>query len=217
MDATNGVLVISSDTAFKGSVRNCKRLEVYGYLEGDVQAVELIVHNGGNVYGQAKTGSAEVSGILQGDVVVDGLFKIHATGVVAGNVHYGRLAMEQGADLSATLRNVPPRLMGDFEVSVVRGRAVRITSEDITAVDPDDTASDLVFTVSGATHGAITLTGANGPQSSFTQADVIGGRVLFLHDGASAETASFDVQVTDKSGAASGPPQTVKVTVRASA
>jgi cytoskeletal protein CcmA (bactofilin family) len=215
MDATNGVLVISSDAAFKGSVRNCKRLEVYGYLEGDVRSDELIVHDGGTVYGQAKTGSAEVSGVLQGDVVVDGLFKIHSNGVVGGTVHYGRLAMDQGADLSADVRNVPPRLTGDFEISVVRGRAARLTTQDITAVDPDDKASDLMFTVSNANHGAITLTGASGPQPTFTQADLAGGRVLFLHDGSSLDAASFDVQVTDKAGAASGPPQTVTVIVRA--
>ena len=209
----DGVVIINGDTAFKGSVRNCKRLEIFGYVEGDVSTKELIVHDGGNFYGQAKTGQADVSGTLQGDVVVDGLIRIHSTGIVGGNVHYGRLSMESGAHLSAEVRNVPPRLMGDYEITVVRGRAVRVTTEDITAVDPDDTDDNLVFSVSNEVHGTIGIAGTSGAQRTFTQADLLGGRVLFVHDGSGGDSASFDVMVTDKSGATSGDPKTVKVIV----
>jgi cytoskeletal protein CcmA (bactofilin family) len=216
----DGIVIINSDTAFQGSLRNCKRLEIFGYVEGDVTTGELIVHEGGNFYGQAQTTTADVSGIVQGDIVVDGLIKIHPTGVVSGNVHYGRLAMASGGNLSAEMRNVPPRLMGDFQISVLRGRSTRITTDDITAVDPDDTSSDLVFTVSNQTHGAVSITGVapNGSvDHKFTQADLAGGRVIFKHDGSTAESASFDVIVADKSGSTSGTPQTVKVVVRAAA
>lgn len=212
----DGIVIISSDTAFKGALRNCKRLEIFGYVEGEVTTGELVVHDGGNFFGQAQTDTANVSGTVQGDIVVGGLIKIHSTGVVAGNVHYGRLAMDTGGHLSAEVRNVPPRIMGDFEISVVRGRTVRVTTEDINAVDPDDKASDLVFTVSNAMHGRVGVTGGAGnPSGQFTQADLIGGRVVFQHDGADWPDASFDVMVADKSGATSGAPQTVKVTVRA--
>jgi cytoskeletal protein CcmA (bactofilin family) len=212
----DGVMVISSDTAIKGAIRNCRRLEIFGYVEGEVTSGELIVHDGGNFYGKAKTGSADVSGTVQGDVVVDGLIRIHSTGIVSGNVHYGRLAMETGALLSAEVRNVPPRLMGDMQVSVLRGRSARITTEDINAVDPDDTAANLIFHVSNEAHGMIRVTGApSGPVQTFSQADLAGGRVLFLHDGSSQEWASFDVMITDRSGAGSGAPQTVRVSVMA--
>lgn len=213
----DGIVVINGDTAFEGSVRNCKRLEIFGYVQGDVTAGELIVHDGGNFFGQAKTLSADISGTVQGDIVVEGLIRIHPSGVVAGNVHYGRLAMEQGAHLSAEVRNVPPRLMGDFEITVLRGRSTRITTADITAVDPDDKASDLVFTVSNQTFGTVAVTGVASSNGHFTQADLLGGRVVFKHDGSSSLAASFDVLVADKSGATSGVPQTVKVIVKAAA
>jgi len=216
MSTSNGVVIISEDTAIKGTIRNCKRLEVSGYVEGNVTTEQLIIHQGGTLYGQAKAGTAEVSGVLQGDVVVDGLIKIHTTGEVHGNVHYGRLSMDQGGHLSAEMRNVPPRLVGDFEITVSRGRSARITQEDINAIDPDDKASDLVFTVSDETGGMVTVTGAgNGRAATFTQADLMAGRVVFQHDGSAAALAHFDVVVADKSGATSGEPQTVKVTVRA--
>ena len=212
MSERNGVVIISADTAIKGSIRNCKRLEVSGYVEGDATTDQLIVHEGGVFYGQAKAGSADVSGTLQGDVVVDGLIRIHST----GHVHYGKIAMDQGANLSAEMRNVPPRIMGDFEISVVRGRSARITTEDINAVDPDDKATDLVFTVSNEHGGMITVTGAGkGRAGTFTEADLMAGRVLFQHDGSAAGTGAVDVVVADKSGATSGAPQTVKVSVRA--
>ncbi len=220
MGERDGIVIINSDTAFQGSLRNCKRLEIFGYVEGDVATGELIVHEGGNFHGQAQTTTADVSGTVQGDIVVDGLIRIHPTGIVAGTVHYGRLAMESGGNLSAEMRNVPPRLMGDFEISVLRGRSARITTEDITAVDPDDKASDLVFTVSNETNGAVSITGvaANGSvDHTFTQADLAGGRVVFKHDGSAADGASFDVIVADKAGGTSGAPQTVKVSVKSAA
>ncbi len=212
MSEQDGIVVISNDTAFEGSIRNCKRLEIFGFVQGDVTAGELIVHEGGDFHGQAKATSAQVSGTVQGDIMVDGLIRIHPTGVVAGNVHYGKLAMEPGAHLSADVRNVPPRLMGDHHISVVRGRMTRITTEDITAVDPDNTASELVFSVSNEVHGSVSATGAS-QAGRFTQADLIGGRVVFRHDGSAADGASFDVVVTDSSGGTSGAPQTVTVTV----
>jgi cytoskeletal protein CcmA (bactofilin family) len=210
-----GTVVIGSDTAFKGSIRNCRQIDIYGYVEGDLVAVTLNVHEGGRFQGQAKLGAADVRGQLQGDLIVDGLMTIHSSGSVQGNVAYGRLAMEPGADLSAQLRNVPPRLAGDFEVMVRRGRAVRITTADVMAIDPDNSASELTFTVSNAVHGRVDVTGsAIETPGHFTQADLIGGRVLFVHDGSADASASFGVVVTDTSGGQSGAPQTVTVIVQ---
>ena len=47
------------------------------------------------------------------------------------------------------------------------------------------------------------------------QADLAGGQVYFSHDGSQGAKAHFDVEVTDASGASSGPAKTVNVAVRA--
>jgi hypothetical protein len=175
-----GVLVVREDTIVKGEIRNCRQMEVYGYVEGDVASETLLVHPGGQCYGTIKTDSAEIRGTLSGE-----------------------------------LRNVPPRIAGDLDLAVEKGRSVRITLEDLHAVDPDDDAKHLTFTVSNARNGFVTLAGAPGrPASRFTQADLEGGRVSFTHDGTATSQASFDISVTDHAGASSGAPRTVKVAVR---
>jgi cytoskeletal protein CcmA (bactofilin family) len=210
-----GVLVIREDTILKGEIRNCQQMEVYGYVEGDVAAGSLVVHPSGQCYGTVKTESAEIRGTLQGDVVVKHLISIRDTGSVSGNVQYGQLAMEPGGNLTAEMRNVPPAVAGDLDVTVDRGRSVRITLEDLHAVDPDDDARNLTFTVSNPRNGFVAT--AETPARAlarFTQSDLEGGRIFFKHDGTGSEAASFDVVVADHTGATSGRPQTVKVTVR---
>ena len=214
--AHQGILVVREDTIIKGEIRNCRQMEVYGYVEGDVAADKLLIHPSGQCYGTVKTESAEIRGTLQGDVVVKHLISIRDTGSVSGNVQYGQLAMEPGGNLTAEMRNVPPAVSGDLDLSVAKGRSVRITLEDLQAVDPDDEAKDLTFTVSNPRNGFIALAGAPGrPAAKFTQADLVGGRVSFTHDGTATQAASFDVIVADHTGAISGQPQTVKVTVKA--
>ncbi|MBX9926939.1 MAG: polymer-forming cytoskeletal protein [Hyphomicrobiaceae bacterium] len=214
MSTQAGVMIVTAETAIKGTVRRCRRLEVMGYVNGEVVADEIIVHRGGRIDGKIKARSTSVAGTVEGDIVVDGLLQIAETGSVNGTVQYGKLAMDAGADLVAEVRNVPPRIEGDFEISVQRGRQARITLSDISAVDPDDVASALVFDVSNETHGNVAMMGDRSrPAKSFTQADLIGGRVSFLHDGSEGSSASFDVVVRDASGGTSGEAKTVKVTV----
>ena len=104
---------------------------------------------------------------------------------------------------------------GDLDITVKRGKSVVITTEDITAVDPDDTPDHLTYTVSNQRNGFASLSAQAGtPIVNFTQADIEAGRVLFVHDGGDSTTASFDVVVEDDSGATSGASQTVHVHVK---
>jgi cytoskeletal protein CcmA (bactofilin family) len=209
------VLVIGEDTYLKGEVRNGGRIEVYGYIEGGIAGEHLVVKPGGRCFGTVQVEDADVHGTLQGEVFVNQLITIRSSGSVAGNVQYGRLAMELGANLSAQVRNVPPSISGDLDLTVAKGQSVRITLEDLTALDPDNDASELTFTVSKARNGFVTMTSDPArPVQTFTQADLESGTVLFRHDGTSTAKASFDVVVVDASGGSSGPAQTVNVAVR---
>lgn len=208
--------IIQEDTIVKGKIRNCRQMEIHGYVEGELAAEAVVVRQGGTFFGTLKTDSADVAGSIQGEVFVKNLINIRSSGSVNGHIRYGQLAMEMGADLSAELRNVPPRLAGDLDLNVRRGRAVVVTTDHITAVDPDDTPDHLTYSVSNPSNGFVALTSQAGISIfHFTQADIEAGRVLFVHDGSDSTTASFDIIVADDSGATSGRAQTVHVHVKA--
>lgn len=216
MSETKGVLIIGSDAVLTGEIKNGRRVEVHGKLDGSVTADDVLVHQGGRIDGKVRATSADVRGEIEGDVRVTELIAIKSTGMVSGNVRYGKLAMEEGAELAATVRNVPPSLVGDFDLTVRRGRTVRITSADISAVDPDDSADNLIFAVTGPSGGHITSAQAAGaPIAQFSQSDLQAGLISFVHDGGSEPKAMFNVVVTDAAGASSGPPKTVNVAVKA--
>lgn len=215
MEDKSRVLIIREDTFLKGGIRNAARVEVYGYVEGEVEGELLIVQPGGRCFGKVKVDAADIRGQLQGDIVVRQLVNIRGTGEVIGNVKYGKLSMELGGVLSAEMRNIPPSIAGDLDLAVDKGKAVRITLQDLSALDPDDAADQLTFTVSQARNGFVVL--ANDPYrpvETFTQADLEQGTVLFHHDGTDEPRASFAVVVADHSGATSGAAQTVNVAVR---
>lgn len=215
MSGESGVLVIGSDAVLTGDVKGAKQVEVYGVLNGGVDAGDLTVREGGRLKGTVRSDTSTVEGTLEGDVRVQQLISIKGSGSVSGHIKYGRLAMDEGANLEANVRNIPPSIAGDLDVTVTRGKSVKITPSDLTAIDPDDTADALTFSVSNVSGGMITQSGAPGlAVDTFTQADLEAGRVHFAHDGSTGAIAGFNVVVTDHAGATSGAPQTVKVAVR---
>ncbi len=223
-------LVVNEDMTIKGQIRNCAQLDVFGLVEGEVFAEKIVIHPGGRFYGTAKAHDAAVQGTLEGRVLIKNLIHIGDNGTVIGDVRYGRIAMDPGGNLSAELRNVPPEIFGDLTVEVAAGRAVQITTRDLTGFDPDDGAGVLVYSVRNVKHGYIKVAGGAIPAKTFTQQDLEAGRVSFVHDGstgnsasfdvvltdsqgATSNSASFDVVLTDSQGATSGAPQTVEVVV----
>ncbi len=215
MSDNRGLLIIGEGAVLKGDVKSGRRVEIWGYVEGGVTASEVVVQEGGKLFGQVKSESAEVRGMLQGDVRVQQLIAIKSTGTASGHIKYGRMSMEEGGELIANVRNIPPSIGGDLDLTVSKGRAVRITLADLNALDPDDKPEDLTFEISNAANGFVTLdTMPKQPVSTFSQADLESGRVYFAHDGSEAATAKFDVTVTDLSGASSGVAKTVNVAVR---
>ena len=206
--------VIGADLVIQGEVRNGTQVEVLGSVLGTLDAEHVIIHPGGRVVGTLTAGSADIRGLLNGRIRVRNLISIAAGGAVHGDVRYGQLALAAGGDLAADVRNIPPEMTGDFELVVRRGRTVRVTSEDLSAFDPDDTPDSLTYHVSNAQHGSLAL--ASAPRTavvSFTDAAIRAGDVLFVHDGSGDAEAGFDVSVTDHAGASGGDPRRVTVKV----
>ncbi len=214
MTASRSTTIIAEDMVVRGDIKNGGLVEVRGYVEGSVAADRLLVHQSGRVYGTVRADNADVNGRLQGTVFIKHLINIGNSGAVAGDVRYGQLALAAGGDLDANVRNVPPEISGDLNLTVRRGQSVRVTTIDLNAVDPDSSAASLTFGVSNAQGGFVARTAApKTPVTSFTQVDLEGGSVLFSHDGSAGSTASFDVTVSDETGGGSVAPKSVSVTV----
>lgn len=214
MTNDNQITIIQNDTQLTGKITQCHRLEVYGYVQGDINADTIYVHEGGKLFGNINAKNAVISGETQGDIKIEELIKILNTGSVKGEVQYGQLALENGGELSADVRNVAPEIGGDLHLLVKKGKSVPITLSDLSAFDPDDGAEDLKFSISNLQNGYVSLkpTTSN-PVKEFTQADLEAGKVMFVHNGTSGPKAGFDVVVADDDGATSGAPKTVAVDV----
>jgi hypothetical protein len=104
--------------------------------------------------------------------------------------------------------NDAPVIGGDLTITVGEGGSVVLTTADLSATDPDNTDAQLVFTVTGTSHGAVLLNGA--AATSFTQDDLVNGRVAFQHDGGEAD-GSLTASLTD--GIAAPVTAAVSVTV----
>ena len=214
MDTSSFQAIIGPDLFVEGEVRSSRSVLVLGLIDGTISAAHVMVRKGGRVHGTLIADSAEIEGEVQGNILVRKLMRIGSTGSVRGDIRYGSIAIEEGAELSADLRNVPPAIAGDLNLTVKRGQSVRITTEDLTAIDPDSPAASLVFNVPQATNGFVAHSGAaTTPVARFTQTDLAANQMLFVHDGLVGAAASFDVVVTDQAGASSGPAQTVHVAV----
>lgn len=213
MPSANRPSVIGPDLVIKGEIRNAGDIEVRGYVEGSIVADRVTVHQGGRVFGTIRSDAVEVNGQMQGIVQVKNLIAIGSTGSVSGDVRYGQLALAPGGDLNAEVRNVPPSLAGDFDVTVRRGGSVRITTADLTALDPDSRPEDLTYRVGSPSGGHVARTGTETVAiETFSQADLATGQIVFVHDGRT-NAARFDVVVADASGADSGTPRTLNVSV----
>ena len=214
MDKTRRQAVIGPDLYIKGEVRNGDQVLVLGFIDGCISAEHVVVRKGGRIHGSLIANSAEIEGEVQGIVLVRQLIQIGSTGSVRGDVRYGKIVVQAGAELSADVRNVPPAIAGDLNLAVKRGQSVRITTEDLTAIDPDSPHQSLAFAVSGAVNGYVAHASAGTtPVDRFTQVELHGNSMLFVHDGSVGRAASFDVIVTDHAGASSGQAQTVHVAV----
>ncbi|MEL7543705.1 MAG: cadherin-like domain-containing protein, partial [Pseudomonadota bacterium] len=177
-------------------------------------ADHVVVRPGGHVIGRCKCRSVTVSGLLQGEIDVTALMDILEEGQVAGKVRYGTLQLARGGVLDANVSNVPPTITGDRQIEVARGASVAITTRDLSAVDPDDSASDVRFAISGERNGWVALDGARDARIvAFTKADLQAGRVRFIHDGAQTAAAAFSVVAEDAGGGTSGAPVTIDVVV----
>jgi cytoskeletal protein CcmA (bactofilin family) len=102
-----GHVLVGEGIKIVGEIRDCRKIEIYGVVEGDLEAEELIVHDKGLLKGNVKTDRAQVHGSVDGDITVTHLLDVKAKGSVAGKTQYGQLSIETGGRIVGTLDERP--------------------------------------------------------------------------------------------------------------
>ena len=54
MSQQPGVMIVMEDTSISGKIGNCRVLEVHGYVDGEVDADRIVVHETGRLYGDGQ-------------------------------------------------------------------------------------------------------------------------------------------------------------------
>ena len=107
-----------------------------------------------------------------------------------GNINLGTV------NVDITSVNDAP-VIATNQLTLNEGETVTLSSANFASNDPDNTNADLTYTISSLTGGQFERIGFAGTAiTSFTQADVVAGNIIFVHDGNEAAPA-YDVSVFD--------------------
>jgi cytoskeletal protein CcmA (bactofilin family) len=95
-----GTLIVGEGIHLKGTLEGCDTLIVQGQVRASFKARSLVVAKGGLCVGDVEAENAEIAGIFDGMLAVRECLKVRSTGHVAGTIHYGRISMEEGGEIS---------------------------------------------------------------------------------------------------------------------
>ncbi|MFG6080278.1 FG-GAP-like repeat-containing protein [Paracoccus litorisediminis] len=183
-----------------------------GFSDPDDSASGVVFRVSGESNGVLRVGGAVASSFTAADITAGRVSFTHngsETGAVSFRVlvedgnEDGSAPTQQIFTLAVTPVNDAPVLTGDLRATMAEGGHYVLTGADIGFSDPDDSASSVVFRVSGESNGVLRVGGA--VASSFTAADITAGRVSFTHNGSETSAAQFRVLVEDGNEDGSAP------------
>jgi cytoskeletal protein CcmA (bactofilin family) len=105
-DATDGGkrLIVGEGIHMKGEITACDRLVVEGQVEVTLKATRMLeIKPTGHFTGSCEVEEAEVSGVYDGNLTVRGRLTVHAGGRVTGDISYGEIELERGAQITGKL------------------------------------------------------------------------------------------------------------------
>ena len=167
-------------------------------LGGDlsVSMLNSFLASGGDSFTIIDNDNADaVSGTFSG--LVEGAFL-----TVGGNDFQITYQGGDGNDVVLTSVTLTPTESANTGSALAEGSSVIITTAELAFSDLDQTAAELVYTVTSAvTHGTLYRNGVPlGSGGTFTQADIDNNRITYRHDGGETTSASFGFSISDGHG-----------------
>lgn len=97
-------LTVGREINLSGDITSCDRLVVEGEVRSDLeQCQSLEIAKGGAFRGKAKIASAEIAGLFEGELNVEGCLILRATGRIIGTIRYREIEIERGGKLAGTV------------------------------------------------------------------------------------------------------------------
>ena len=95
-----GTLIVGRDISMAGEIRACDRLIVEGTVEAALNDCRVLeVAESGLFRGTAEVDTADISGNVDGELIVQGRLIIRSTGKIVGSLRYGEMEIERGGQI----------------------------------------------------------------------------------------------------------------------
>jgi cytoskeletal protein CcmA (bactofilin family) len=140
-DAASKRLTVGRGITLSGEIRACDLLIVEGQVEATLSESRAVEISASGVFkGIADIESAEVSGLIEGELVVRNTLVIHATGRVLGKISYGRIEIARGGIISGQIDVLPeaqiPEAAPTLDVETAESPATSRTAADFSIPEP---------------------------------------------------------------------------------
>ena len=140
-DAASKRLTVGRGITLSGEIRACDLLIVEGQVEATLSESRAVEISASGVFkGIADIESAEVSGLIEGELVVRNTLVIHSTGRVLGKISYGRIEIARGGIISGQIDVLPETTIPDAapapEVETAEPPAAPRTAADFSIPEP---------------------------------------------------------------------------------
>ena len=140
-DAASKRLTVGRGITLSGEIRACDLLIVEGQVEATLSESRAVEISASGVFkGIADIESAEVSGLIEGELVVRNTLVIHSTGRVLGKISYGRIEIARGGIISGQIDVLPETAIPDAapapEVETAESPAAPRTAADFSIPEP---------------------------------------------------------------------------------
>jgi cytoskeletal protein CcmA (bactofilin family) len=103
-DGTPSKLIVGPDIKLKGAeITDCDTLIVEGRVEASMDSRVIQISERGVFAGKAVIDLAEIRGCFEGELTVRKQLLICASGKVSGKIRYGKLAIEEGGEITGDI------------------------------------------------------------------------------------------------------------------
>jgi cytoskeletal protein CcmA (bactofilin family) len=100
-------LTVGPDIKLKGAeITDCDTLVVEGRVEASMDARVIQISESGSFLGTVGVDVAEVRGRFEGEMTARKQLIIHPGGRVTGKIHYGKIVIEEGGELSGDVGTI---------------------------------------------------------------------------------------------------------------